>query len=196
MIINVTIADIWRPDEKSQAYLYDITLMFCGSVFIALSAWLAIGWPVPFTMQTFAVLMIGALFGARRATMTVMLYLIEGAIGLPVFSHGQGGIAVFFGQTGGYLIGFVVAAYITGSLAQRGWDRRFITTALAMLIGNIFIYAFGILRLTMLLGFDSALKTGLYPFIVGAVIKIILAAGLLPSVWNIIANSGLMNNSK
>ena len=199
MIINATIADIWRPSEEIKAFLYDISLIFCGSIFIALSAWLAVGWlavgwPVPFTMQTFAVLMIGALFGANRASAAVLLYLFEGAAGLPVFSHGQAGISVFMGPTGGYLIGFLIAAYITGLLAQRGWDRRFISTAFAMLIGNIFIYTFGILRLTVLVGFDSALKTGLYPFIAGAIIKIILAAGLLPTGWKIINNFGFNND--
>lgn len=190
MQTNATIADIWRPFEKTRACLYDISLILGGSLLIALSAQIAVGWPVPFTMQTFAVLMIGALFGARRGSLTVVAYLIEGAAGLPVFSHGQGGLAVLFGPTGGFLHGFVAAALVTGLLAQRGWDRRVVTTILAMFCGNILIHAFGLLWLSFLVGFKSALATGAYPFIAGDLVKIALAAALLPTGWKLLARFG------
>jgi biotin transporter BioY len=195
MMTYSTVADIWRPGERTHALLYNIWLIFGGSVFIALSAQLAIGLPVPFTMQEFAVLMIGALFGSRLACMTVGLYLFEGFAGLPVFAHHLGGLPVLLGPTGGFLVGFLAAAYVTGFLAERGWDRKFTTTALAMLAGNVLIYTFGVIRLNFLFGFHEALVTGLYPFAVGAVIKILVAAALLPSVWRLLQRCGLLNKS-
>ena len=184
----ITVADIWRPCEKTRAYLYDFSLIIVGSLFIGLSAQIAIGWPVPFTMQTFAVLMIGALLGARRGSITILVYLFEGIVGLPVFSLGRGGFLVLLGPTGGYLVGFVIAAYITGLLAQSGWDRKIITTILAMVLGNVVIYAFGLFWLSHLVNFNNALKTGIYPFIVGDLIKIALAAVLLPSAWKLLGH--------
>ncbi len=186
MTICPTVADIWRPDEKSRALLYDLLLILGGSIFLALSAQLAIGWPVPVTMQTFAVLIIGVLFGPELGTMTVGLYLLEGLAGLPVFSHGLGGLYVFFGPTGGYLAGFMAAAYVTGLLAQIGWDRKIGTTILAMIIGNLVIYSFGFFWLAHLAGIKIALISGIYPFIAGDIIKIALAAALLPSGWKLI----------
>jgi biotin transport system substrate-specific component len=188
MLKIVTVADVWRPCEKTWACLYDLSLIVVGSFLIGLSAQIAIGWPVPFTMQTFAVLMIGALFGARRGSITVLVYLLEGAVGLPVFSYGRGGFLIFLGPTGGYLVGFVIAAYLTGLLAQSGWDRKIITTILAMVLGNVVIYAFGLFWLSHLVNFNNALKTGLYPFIVGDLIKIALAAILLPSGWKLLGH--------
>ena len=186
MLKSVTVADIWQPSEKARACLYDFSLIIVGSLFLGLSAQIAIGWPVPFTMQTFAVLMIGALFGARRGSITILVYLFEGAVGLPVFSHGQGGFLIFFGPTGGYLVGFIIAAYMTGLLAQSGWDRKIITTILAMVLGNVVIYAFGLFWLSHLVNFNNALKIGLYPFIAGDLIKITLAAILFPSGWKLL----------
>ena len=186
MLNYTTIADIWRPREKTPAGLYDISLILSGSMLIGLSAQIAIGWPVPFTMQTFAVLIIGALFGARRGGLTVIAYLLEGAAGLPVFSLGRGGLAILFGPTGGYLFGFIAAAYITGVLAQNRWDRRIITTIFAMIIGDFLILSFGLLWLSLIVGFNNALVTGVYPFIAGDLIKIGLAAALLPTGWRLL----------
>jgi biotin transport system substrate-specific component len=186
MILSPTMADICRPGEKSQAILYNILLTLGGSIFIALSAQIAIGGPVPFTMQTFAVLLIGTLFGARLGSASVCLYLLEGFAGWPVFSHWRCGLPVLFGPTGGYLIGFFAAVYVTGTLAQRGWDRRVGTTILAMLIGNLFIYTFGLLWFSHLAGTRIALTSGLFVFIPGDIIKIALAAAILPSGWKLI----------
>ena len=187
MILNPTVADIWRPSEKSQAFLYNIALIFCGSIFIALSAQIAIGGPVPFTMQTFAVLLIGALFGTRLGSASVGLYLLEGLAGLPVFSQGRGGFAMLLGPTGGFLVGFLAAAYVTGFLAQRGWDRRIGTTILAMTGGNIIIHSFGFIWFSIQVGANNALTLGLYPFIPGDIVKIALAAAILPSGWKLIS---------
>ena len=189
MLANATVADVLRPCEKRYAFVYDLALIIGGSLLIAVSAQIAIGYPVPITAQTFAVLMISALLGARRGIACLLAYLAEGAAGLPVFAQGKAGLVTFAGPTGGYLVGFVVAAFVVGLLAEKGWDRRFRTTVLAMVIGNIIIYAFGLTWLALLVGAKSALAGGLYPFIPGDMLKIVLAAALLPSTWKLLAPS-------
>jgi len=194
---TMTVAEVFRPGAKAAGAVYDIVLVLAAAQIIALSAQISfwIG-PVPITGQTFAVLMLAALLGARRAVAVVLLYLTEGAAGLGVFASGTSGIAWMLGPTGGYLFGFVVAAYIVGFLAQRGWDRRFGTTALAMLIGNACIYICGLAWLTMLFfsarlsgDLQTILTKGALVFIPGDVIKILLATALLPSGWKIIKAS-------
>ena len=191
MLANATVADVLRPCERKQAVMYDLALIFAGSLLIAASAQIAIGYPVPITAQTFAVLMIAALFGARRGVLCLLAYLGEGAAGLPVFANARAGVITFVGPTGGYLAGFVVAAYVVGFLAEKGWDRKIWTTVLAMIIGNLIIYAFGLTWLSHLVGVRSALAGGLYPFIPGDMLKIALAAGALPSAWRLLARLGL-----
>ena len=187
MLTNLTVADVLRPCEKRRAAFYDIALIIGSSLLIGLCAQLAIPlWPVPVTGQTFAVLMVGALIGARRGCLAVLAYIIEGAAGLPVFAMGRGGFAVLKGFTAGYLVGFIAAAYIVGLLAQKGWDRRIGTTILAMVLGNIVIYTFGLLWLSSLPGINNVLREGLYPFIIGDLLKIALAAILLPSGWKLL----------
>ncbi len=196
MFTNVTVADILRPCQKRWAGFYDLALIIGGSLLIGLSAQLAVRLPfspVPVTAQTFAVLMIGALFGSRRGWVTILLYVIEGTAGLPVFAMGQGGAAVLLGPRGGYLVGFIAAAYVVGLLAEKGWDRRIGTTILAMLFGDALIYAVALSWLFCLrwvfrvpIGAGSVLAIGLYPFIVGDILKIILAVILLPSGWKLI----------
>ena len=190
MLANATVADLLRPCEKSRALLYDIVLIIGGSFVIAICAQLAVGWPVPITGQTFAVLMLGALLGSRRGCLCVLTYIAEGLTGLPVFAHFRGGFAVLISPTGGYLIGFVAAAYIVGLLAEKGWDRRVGTTILAMLLGNVVIYTFGLFWLSLLMNIQSdVLTVGLYPFIVGDILKTVLAAILLPASWKLIGYS-------
>ena len=191
---TATVADLLRPSEKRSAAVYDITLAIGGSLLIALCARVTVLLPfspVPVTAQTFAVLMIGALLGAKRGSLAALAYIIEGALGLPVFAFG-GGFAVLLGPTGGYLIGFIPAAYVTGFLAQKGWDRRIGTTILAMIFGNIVIYTFGLLWLSRLMGISKAVPVeGLYPFIVGDLAKIVLAAAVLPAGWKLLKYGGL-----
>jgi biotin transport system substrate-specific component len=184
MLTNATIVDIWRPSEKTAALLYDITLILCGSFIIGLSANIKIGGPVPFTLQTFAVLIIAALFGAKRGSLTTLAYLGEGLAGLPFFTAG-GGIAAFRGITGGFLVGFVFAAYVAGLLAEKGWDRKIHTTILAMIIGNLIIYIFGYSWFAYLTDPAYAFKWGVYPFIGGDLIKIAFATALLPGGWKV-----------
>jgi len=190
MAIILTYADVFRPSDKKSAWIYDVILIVAGSVLIGLSAQIAVRLPfspVPITGQTFAVLMAGMLLDARRGSLCVLLYIAEGLAGLPVFAMGGGGPAVLLGPTGGYLIGFVGAAYVTGLLAQMGWDRRIGTTILAMIFGDAVLYAFGLLWLCCLMGANKAVMVvGLYPFIVGDILKIILAAAVLPAGWKMI----------
>jgi biotin transport system substrate-specific component len=192
MIAGLTVADLVRPAPGRLAYLYDIALIAGGSVAIALSAQIAILHPVPITGQTFTVLMMAALLGSRRGVLCILAYLAEGLLGLPVFAQGKGGLPAFLGPTGGYLVGFILAAWIVGALSERTWDRRVLGTVAAMVLGNLAIYACGLTWLLCLvhvfakpLG-GGVLAVGLYPFLAGDVLKIALAAILLPSGWKII----------
>lgn len=166
----------------------NILLVLAGSILIALSAQIAIPfYPVPFTGQTFAVLMVGITLGSVRGALAVIAYLLEGLFGLPVFAQG-GATATLFGPTLGYLLGFVPAAFIVGYLAERGWDRHPISTALAMLIGNGVIYIPGLIVLSTFLGKDLAatLSLGLVPFVLGDLIKLALATALMPLAWRLL----------
>jgi biotin transport system substrate-specific component len=201
MIAGLTVADLVRPAEKRHARIYDAALVLGGSLVIAGSAQIAVGLPVPVTGQTFAVLMMAALLGSRRGVLCILAYLAEGLTGLPVFSQGRAGPAMFFGPTGGFLLGFIPAAYVVGSLAERGWDRRAVTTMLAMILGSVAMYACGLAWLSCLnsllgkpLG-GGVLAVGLYPFLVGDVLKIILATFLLPCGWKLIEYFGFENSA-
>jgi len=147
-------------------------------------------YPVPMTMQTFAVLLIGAAYGWRLGTATILLYLAEGAVGLPVFAGTPErgiGLAYMLGGTGGYLFGWIFAVAACGWLAEKGWDRNVLTTALAMLLGNILIYVPGLLWLGTLFGWDQPiLAWGLTPFILGDLTKLALAAAVLPLAWKLL----------
>ncbi len=188
-MIHTTYAEILRPAAKSWALVYDAALVLGGSLLIALGAQAALHLPfspVPITAQTLAVLLTGALLGSRRGALSVLAYLMEGLAGWPVFSAGRAGLAHLLGPTGGYLLGFVAAAYLTGYLAERGWDRRVGTTVLAMLAGNAALYAPGLAWLARFVGASQALTLGLYPFIIGDLLKIALAAALLPTGWKVL----------
>jgi biotin transport system substrate-specific component len=185
-----TYADILRPIARPRALAYDISLILGGSLFVALCAKITIYLPfspVPITGQTLAVLMVGALLGSQRGAACLLTYLLEGAAGLPVFAVGEtSGLARLMGPTGGYLVGFVAAAYVSGLLAERGWDRRVGTTILALLIGNGTLYVLGILWLAAFVGLERALPLGLYPFVPGDLLKLATAATLLPAGWRLL----------
>lgn len=184
-----TYADLLRPTDRPKALAYDAALVLAGSLFIALSAQLALRLPfspVPITAQTLAVLLTGALLGGPRGAFSALTYLGEGLAGLPVFAGGAAGVAHLLGPTGGYLVGFVAAAYVTGRLAERGWDRRVGTVVLAMLFGNLVLYAPGLLWLAGFVGPDKALALGLYPFIAGDLLKLAVAASMLPLGWKLV----------
>jgi len=187
-MIKNTVVDVFRPDEKISAVLYDAMVIICGALILGLSAqvkvYLPIS-PVPITGQTFAVLMLGALLGSKRGVLAILAYLVEGILGLPVFAGGMGP-ATLIGPTGGYLVGFIAVAYVGGKLAEMGWDRRVSTTIAAMLAGEIVLYVFGVCWLAIMTNIRIALTVGLYPFIVGDVLKVVLAAAVLPAGWKLL----------
>lgn len=131
--------------------------------------------PVPITGQTFGVLVLGALLGSRYGTSVVIAYVLQGLIGLPVFAGWKGGIAVVFGPTGGYIVGFIFAAFLVGWLLERSWSRRLDLTFAALLIGNAVIYAFGLPWLALFVGWDQVLQMGLIPFLPGDLVKLLMA---------------------
>lgn len=176
------------PGGVHPGLLRQMSFALGGSLALWLSAKAQIPfYPVPLTMQTFVVLAIGVVAGWRLGAATVALYLAEGALGLPVFAGTPEkgiGLAYMLGPTGGYLIGYLLAAAACGWLAERGWGRGIVTTALAMIAGNALIYTFGLLWLGTLLGWDKPiLAWGLTPFLLGDLLKIALAAVLFPAAW-------------
>ena len=186
---NTLAQTAWATDKT---LVRSITLAVLGSVALWISAKISIPfWPVPLTMQTLVVLMIGMAFGTRLGVATVFLYLAEGAVGLPVFSGTPEkgiGLTYMMGTTGGYLVGFVLAVGMVGYLAERGWDRTPQTTAAAMLIGNIVIYIPGLLWLGSVVGWDKpVIAWGLTPFLAGDALKLILAAFLMPTLWKLLS---------
>ncbi|NOX60454.1 MAG: biotin transporter BioY [Chloroflexi bacterium] len=187
--MHPTYMDVFRPAKRRDALLYDMSLILFGSILIALSAQVAIRLPfnpVPITGQTFAVLLLAALLGRVRGAAAVLTYLAEGALGFPVFAGGAGGFYVLLGPTAGYLFGFVVAAFLVGWLAERGWDRGFSSTIAAMFMGNVAIYGFGALWLGLLIGLEQAIVAGVLPFLLGDALKMVAAALALPLGWRLI----------
>lgn len=169
----------------------DALVCVMGAALIAVSAQivLPLGFtPVPITGQSFAILALSSALGTRRALATVGLYLAIGIVGLPVFAQGHSGWASVVGPSGGYLLGFLVAAYVTGRFAEMKWDRKLLPSIGAMLIGNVTVYLVGLPWLALSLGTDlaSTLKLGLYPFVLGDVIKLCCAGGLSVGLWRIL----------
>ena len=144
--------------------------------------------PVPITGQTFGVLLTGALLGPRLGAASLLLYLVEGCAGLPVFAPGSPlhGAARLAGPSGGYLLSYPFAACLVGYLATRGWDRKPATMLLAMLLGSVVIYAFGAAQLAHFVGLPAAFAKGVLPFLPGDALKAVLAAGLLPAGWKLL----------
>ena len=175
----------------SNSLLRSVILIVLGVAFIALFAQLRIEiGPVPITGSTFGVLLIAAAYGLNLGVLTIICYIIVGALGLPVFQGFTAGLTVLKGATAGYLFGFVLAAALVGYLAQRGWDRNFFSTALAMLLGNILIYLPGLAWLnTFTPDWQTTLHSGIIPFIGGDIIKLLLAAALLPAVWKFLGRN-------
>jgi biotin transport system substrate-specific component len=169
----------------------DAVLVLAGTGFVALAAQVSIGLPftpVPITGQTFAVVLVGASLGALLGLASLGLYLFVGALGAPVYADGNHGWDVLTGPTGGYIVGFVLAAVLTGLLAQRRWDRRFSSAVAAMLSGNVVIYLVGLPWLAEKLdtGLEKTFELGLYPFVVGDLLKLYLAGALLPGAWRLV----------
>jgi biotin transport system substrate-specific component len=183
----MTVAAVYSPQRTFSAvwWLYQAAAVLAGSVLIALSAQAEIVVPfspVPVTGQTFGVLLTAALLGRVRGAAAILAYLSEGISGLPVFAGGAAGAAYLFGPTGGYLAGFLPAAYVVGWLAERGWDRNVFLTTLCMTVGSAIYFTSGLSWLSIFVGWERVLPLGLYPFIAGDLIKIAAAAALLPTL--------------
>jgi len=184
-------AVLWphRADGSSGVFR-SVILIALGTALLALSAKVNLPLPyVPMTLQTLVVLMIGAAYGWRLGSATLLAYLAEGAIGLPVFASPVGGLAPLLGPTAGYLFGFVGAAFITGWLAERGWDRSVPLLFVAMALGHLFILSagFGWLAFGVKLGVEKAWLVGIAPFIAASLIKNALGAALVPALRRIFA---------
>ncbi len=186
---GLTLADFLVPirvGERTPTRIRHIALIVAGALIVALSAQVYIPtFPVPFTGQTFGVLVVGGALGFRRGAAALLLYLAIGALGVPVYSEGKAGLAVLQGATGGYLIGFMVAASIVGRLAELGWDRRVGGSIAAMAIGTAIIYAIGVpwLKLTLDLPWAVAVSEGMTKFLVWDAAKLAVAAGVFPVAW-------------
>jgi biotin transport system substrate-specific component len=175
----------------SRTLAVDLVLIVAGAALTAIAAQLAVPmWPVPITGQTLAVLLVGMSLGAVRGGLSMALYAVLGGLGLPVFSDSESGWGVLLGPTGGYIVGFVIAAAVTGWLAQLEWDRKALRAFVAALAGTVTTFAVGIPWLATWLGangYDNALPVvldgGLYPFIVGGVIKSAVGAGIISLAW-------------
>ena len=191
---GTTLADYLIPARRTsrRTLLVRDGLFILGfSLFLALCAQLSFHLPftpVPITLQTLAVLLTGAALGSRRGGLAMIVYLLEGAAGLPFFENGTGGLVHLIGVTGGYLWAFPIAAFVVGLLCERGLDRRILTSAFAMLPGTLIIYAIGVswLAIALHISFATALVFGLVPFIPGDLLKLVIAAALLPIAWAIV----------
>ena len=183
----LTLVDVAAPRSTA---LTNVALVLAASLVTAGCAQLEIRvpWtPVPITGQTFAVLLTGAVLGARRAFLAQLLYLAEGAAGLPFFAGGAAGVAKLLGPSGGYLIGFPFASALIGFLAERGWDRRPISMFGAMVASSSIIFALGLAQLSAFVPQGTLLASGLLPFIPGDLLKSALAAGLFPALWKLVS---------
>ena len=186
---GITLADFLVPirvGERLGTRVRHVALVVAGALFVALCARIVIPTePVPFTGQTFGVLLVGGALGFRRGLAALLLYLAIGAVGLPVYADGMSGLQVIQGARGGYLIGFVVAGALVGRLAELGWDRRIGGALAAMAIGTAIIYAIGVpwLKVTLGLSWPDAVNGGMTKFLIWDAAKLAVAAGIFPAAW-------------
>jgi biotin transport system substrate-specific component len=183
-------------DYAARTALAQIVLVFCGAAFVGIAAQIAIPLPftpVPLTLQTFAVLLAGAALGSLRGVASMGLYALMGVVGVPWFAEGSSGFST---ASFGYILGFILAAFIVGRLAERGASTTPIHSAALMVIGNLAIYAVGVtwLKFAIDSSWATALSLGVVPFLIGDAIKIALAAGLLPLSWKGLEKLNLRSN--
>ncbi|HGG65478.1 MAG TPA: biotin transporter BioY [Rhodobacteraceae bacterium] len=191
---NRVLAEVFGASEGAALRAKQAALVVSGIAALAVSAKIMVPMlPVPMSMGTFAVLTIGAAYGARLGLVTIIGYMLVGMLGFDVFATSTAdlnGLTYMMGSTGGYLVGFVLATLALGLLAGRGWDRSPVKMAGAMLIGNALIYVPGLLWLGVLYGFDKPILTwGLTPFLMGDAVKLALAAVLLPALWKLVGRA-------
>jgi biotin transport system substrate-specific component len=188
---GLTIADFLVPvrlGERTSPRLRNIGLVLAGAMVIYLTSRVSFtipGNPVPYTLQNLGILVVGGSLGLRRGGLAALLYVALGVVGLPFFADGKGGVSVILGATGGYLVGFVVAAALVGRLAELGWDRRFGGALGATFLGTVVIYAIGVpwLAVTTGLSAGQAIALGLMPFVIVDAVKLVAAAVIFPAAW-------------
>ena len=164
----------------------DVVLVVAGAALVTVLAQLVIPLqPVPITGQTLAVLLVGSTLGSLRGAISMVLYAALGLVGLPVYSDGTHGAGVLFGATGGYIVGFILSAALVGWLAERQWDRKILKALATFAAGSLAVFAVGLpwLAVVLHLNLQQTLEAGFYPFIIGGIIKAVIAAGLLPLAW-------------
>ena len=190
------LTEAFGPSEGTALRLKQAAMVVLGVAFLALTAKVQMflpGNPVPITLTTFGVLTIGAAYGARLGLLTVVGYLAIGAMGFDVFagsSAEKAGLVYMMGGTGGYLVGYALAAAALGYAARLGWDRNVLLMAVAMLIGNALIYIPGLLWLHQFAsGWEQTFAWGITPFLIGDALKLGLAALLLPAVWKLVGDA-------
>ncbi len=172
--------------------LRTIACLLLGSLVIAASAQVSVPLkPVPMTMQSMTVLLVGMAYGWRLGAATVLTYLAEGALGLPVFAGFNGGLPYMMGPTGGYLGGFVLAAAAVGWLAECGWSRSLLTAAVALLVGHAILFIPGLGWLAHFIGWTRAITAGFLPFLLGTGIKVALGAVLMRAAWKVAPAEGI-----
>lgn len=176
------VVDLWLP--KTRAVAADVACVAGGAAVTAVAAQISIPWqPVPFTLQTMAVFATALALGARRGVLSQLAYLTAGLAGAPVFANGLGGPQTLFGPTGGYLLAFLLAAAVLGTVADRGWDRKPLALAGGLLVANLVVLGLGTLWLATFLGLPGALAKGTLPFLPGELVKSLAVAGALPATW-------------
>lgn len=187
---TATIADIVWPSRPQARVFRVAALMLVGMCLLTLSAKIQIPfWPVPMTMQTLVVLVIGMAYGWRLGAATVLAYLVAGAAGLPVFAGTPArgiGIAYMMGPTGGFLLGFLISAAAVGFLGERGWDRSVLRTAVAMVLGQAIITLAGVAWLAVLFNLPKAIEVGFKPFLAASLLKVALGIVLMPTIWKLL----------
>ena len=179
---NTTLINSLLSTYNVNTYIKNISLVLFGTLLLALSSKVQVPfWPVPMTMQTFIVFIIGMAYGWRLAFFTLVAYLIEGALGLPVFAKG-GGILYLTGPTAGYLYGMAIAAGVIGFFSELGYNESYFKSLISLMVGTVIIFVFGVGYLGLVIGYDKALAGGLYPFIPSEFFKIGLAVIIIPSL--------------
>ena len=179
---NLTLINSVLSNYKINTYLKNFLLVFFGTLMLAVSSKVQVPfWPVPMTMQTFIVFIIGMSYGSKLAFLTVLVYLLEGAFGLPVFAKG-GGLIYLTGPTAGYLYGMMIAAYIIGTFSDLGYNQSYFKSLKSLLIGTFFIFLLGVGYLGSIIGFEKAVTAGFYPFVLSEIFKILLAVALIPNI--------------
>ena len=191
---SLTLAEAIFPQTGLALRVKQLVLVAAGIAALVLAAKIKIPmFPVPMTMGTFAVLSIGAAYGTRLGLATILGYMLSGALGFDVFAGSSAevsGLSYMMGSTGGYLVGYVLAVVALGALARKGWDRARGKMALALVLGNALIYVPGLIWLTVLYGLEAPiLSWGLTPFLLGDVVKLALAALLLPALWSVVGRA-------